>query len=191
MLDRDALKAFRPACAQPRAPRDARYGPEPRHLFPDPRGRQHLLRRRARHGRRRDARDFEDHRPRVQALRTTTVPQDAENIVDRDGFGDRDPQGDGRLPERQRREGGCRDRSPLPSLLGEIHDGGAARKREAHLRAGPHQGAGSQRRSALPGRGGGVRHLPVREQAAHHRRPLRSLVEGHHAGADAGRVRRT
>ena len=36
--------------AQPGSSRYARHGPEPRHLFPDPRGRQPLLRRRARHG---------------------------------------------------------------------------------------------------------------------------------------------
>ena len=115
--------------------------------------------------------------------------EDAENIVVAMGSVTETLEGDGRLSDGQRREGGCRHRTPLPSVLGEIPDGCASREREAHLRARPHEGAGSQRRSPLPGCRRGVRNLPVRQETAHHRRPLRTFVEGHHPGADAGRVR--
>ena len=123
---------------EPRAPRDPRYGPEPRHLLPDARGFEQVLRRRARHGGRHHEGDFEDHRPRLQAVRLLRCRGCREHRRC-DGFGDRDPQGDGRLPDGQRREGGCRHRTPLPSVLGEIPDGGASREREAHLRARPHR----------------------------------------------------
>ena len=67
-------------CAQPRAPRDARYGPESRHLFPDARGREQVLRRRARHGGRGDARDLaitgRDYKPFVYY-----GAEDAEHVV--------------------------------------------------------------------------------------------------------------
>ena len=43
LLDRDALKAFRARALNPEPPRYARYGPEPRHLFPDARGCQQVL----------------------------------------------------------------------------------------------------------------------------------------------------
>ena len=60
-------------CAQPRAPRDARYGPESRHLFPDARGREQVLRRRARHGGRGDARDLRRSRAATTSLSSITV----------------------------------------------------------------------------------------------------------------------
>ena len=46
----------------------ARHGPEPRHLFPDPRGVEQVLRRDSRSGGRRHAQHQPHHRPRIQAV---------------------------------------------------------------------------------------------------------------------------
>ncbi len=111
---------------------------------------------------------------------------------DRDGVGDRNPQGDGRLPDRQGEKVGVVTvhlyRPFSVKYLGEV----LPETCEAHLRARPHEGAGCQRRPALPGCRRGICQLQGysgRPQTAHHRWPLRPFVQGYHAGADAGRVR--
>ena len=63
---------------------------------------------------------------------------------------------------------------------------------QAHRRARPHEGARRRWRAALPGR----RHRAGRSRAgrtaktARHRRPLRPVVQGIHAGDGQGRLRR-
>ena len=76
----------------------------------------------------------------------------------------------------------------LPSVLAEIPDERTAEIGKTNLRARPYQGTGRQRRTALPRhQRRAVRH---RKRADRRRRPLRAVVERHHPGADAGRLRK-
>ena len=188
MLDRDALKAFRAGALNPAHPVTRGTAQNPDIYFQT---REQVLRCDSRHGSRGDGENIRDHGPHLQAVHLLRC-SGCGACRHCAGFGDRNAEGDGRLPECQRRENGRGDRTPVPSLLGKISDGCTAPDGQTHLRTRPHEGAGSQRRSALYGCRRGVRHLqgdPLRAQAAHYRRPLRSFVERYYAGTNAGRFR--
>ena len=85
---------------------------------------------------------------------------------------------------------GCTGRSRPEALLAAL-----PRERAAGRRARPHQGAGLDRRAALPRRGrragrGARRRRRARGHAAGDRRPLRPVVEGAHPGHGRRGVRR-
>ena len=77
---------------------------------------------------------------------------------------------------------------PLPSLRQDRPAGGDSQEREEDRRAGSHEGAGLQRRAALPGRRHGDGRELGRPAAEDHRRPLRPELEGIHAGPREGRL---
>ena len=90
--------------------------------------------------------------------------------------------------DRRRRAGRHAHGPPVPAVPGERAPRGAAADGAVDRRARPHEGAGRGRRAALPdvvaaldeamdGDGAAVRRSP-----AGHRRPLRAVVEGVHAG---------
>ena len=117
--------------------------------------------------------------------------------------GGRDPRlgrrrggGSGPDARRPRREGGADQGSTVSSVLRRSVHRGTAAHDPGHRRPGPHQGAGKSGRAALPRR----RDRPGRElgqpgqgsgaDPASHRRPVRPLVEGIHAGHGRGGLRR-
>src|SRR5581483_4532168 len=105
-----------------------------------------------------------------------------------DGLGCRGDRGGGRGPARARREGGRRHCPPVPSVLRRRPRRRASAERARDRRPRPLQGPRRARRAALPGRRRGARGA-ARRAAARDRRPLRSRLEGVHAGDGGRRVR--
>ena len=97
--DRRRPGAGAPAArAEPRAPGHARHGPEPRRLLPGPRGRQPLLRGRARHRAGGDGQVRQHHRPPVPPVRLRR--RAGRRARDRDdGLGRRRGARDGGVPD--------------------------------------------------------------------------------------------
>ena len=94
-------------------------------------------------------------------------------------------------PDRARREGRRAEGAAVPAVLAPSASLAALPPTvRSDRRARPHQGAGRDRRAALPGRRHrarrGARRRRARRHAAGHRRPLRPVVEGVHAGDGQG-----
>ena len=113
-----------------------------------------------------------------------------------DGLGRRGRARDRRAPRRPRREGGRAQGAPVPAVLDQALRGRAAQDGARDRGARPHQGAGRRRRAALPrcglGFARGARGRPVVAvgRPACDRRPLRPVLEGVHAWAGEGGLRR-
>ena len=113
-----------------------------------------------------------------------------------DGLGRRDRPGDRGVPDGARREGRRAQGPPVPAVLGRAFRRGAARARSRPSRCstGPRNRAPRASRStrtwsppsAKPWRPGMRRSRPPRG----HRRALRPVLQGIHAGHGQGRVRR-
>ncbi len=95
----------------------------------------------------------------------------------------------------RRRKGGRASGAPVPAVLGCASAGRVARVRAPDCGFGPHQGAGRRGRAFVPGHCDQPRRRRrprrARDDAPCHRRALRSVVEGIHAGDGQGHVRRT
>ena len=102
---------------------------------------------------------------------------------------------DGRGPAGARRKGRPAQGPAVPAVCDRELPCGAAQHRQVDRRARPHQGAGRDRRAALPRRSVGLCRAHLQRggnhHAADHRRALRPVVEGIHAGDGQGGVRRT
>ena len=112
----------------------------------------------------------------------------------RDGLGRGDRRGDRGPPERPRRAGRRAAGHAVPAVPGPGAARRAARDRAPDRRARPHQGAGLERRAAVPGcgrrAGRGAHRRRTRGDAPGDRRPVRPVVEGSHPGDDRRGVRR-
>jgi hypothetical protein len=187
---RPHLRASQPR-AQPGQPVHPRHRTESGRLFPGPRDGQPLLRRDPCHRRARHAALRRDHRPPLQAVRLSR--RSFRRARDRtDGLGRRYRHArTGHPASRWRRP---RQRPVVPAVFRGAPARGTARHGKDDRRARSHQGIRRERRTTLPGRrhrprgSGRQRHAHV--DAARHRRSLRPVVQGIHAGDGDGRYRR-
>ena len=113
-----------------------------------------------------------------------------------DGIGRRNGARNRRPPDGSRREGGRAEGPAVSAVLAERVPGRAADERPQPGRARSDEGARRARRPALSRRDDRARRsagrgrLALRRSAADHRRPLRPVVEGVHAGDGEGGLRR-
>ena len=121
---------------------------------------------------------------------------DAERVIVLMGSGAETRRRDGRAPRRARARRSAWSRSASTGRSTPRHFVAALPEDgQDDRRAGPHQGAGRRRRAALPGRRHRARarlarRARCRPHAAGHRRPLRPVVQGVHAGDGQGGLRR-
>ena len=193
LIDEDLVDGAPRPRAQPRPPGAARLGAEPRRVLPGARGVQRLLHGGAGHRAGIDGPLRQAHRSPLRTVRLRRQRQMPSGCWCRWARAS---------ARRARRWTSSSPRGEKVGLLtvrlyrpfdAQAFVACAAEDRARDRRARPHQGAGRDRRAAVPGRrhraGRGV--AAGQADAARDRRPLRAVVEGIHAGDGQGGARRT
>ena len=181
---------------EPRSTGAAGHGPEPRRVLPGPRSLQPVLQCDARHRPGDDGPLRQAGRAAVSPVRLRRAPG-CRPRRRADGLRRRGRRRDGAEAEQDGPEGGRRQSAAVPAVRRQGLPGRDSRDGQGHRRARSHQGTRRDGRTAVSGhadrpdgrlgRAGGRR----RQDAANHRRSLRFVVQGIHAGdgqGGAGRV---
>ena len=186
MVPEDLVRAHRGRALSPGAPVHPRHRAEPGRVLPGARDGQPVLRPRA--GRRRRTRwtRLAARTGRRYRLFEYAGHPDAERVMVLMGSGAETARETVACLNARRRAGRRGAGAAVPAVPGRALLAALPATRAPGRRARPDQGAGRDRRAALPRRGRRARPRRTRRRASSHaagdRRPLRAVVQGVHAG---------